>query len=278
MASCCESEQVGTLLAEPLEALAAEINAEHERCERVLKAGLKHAVKVGLLLLEAKDQIPHGDWGAWVEENVQFSRRTAQAYMRVAERLPELEEAQSVAHLSFGDALKLLAKPHVAHNSGESEWYTPGKYIDAARAVMDGVDLDPASSETAQQTVRATTYYTAATDGLAHDWEGSVWLNPPYDAVLVRRYIDKLCASIEAGSVTAAIVLVNNATETAWFQRLARLASAICFPSGRIRFLGPDGEPKRTPLQGQAVLYVGDEPADFRARFEPMGFIVEGSP
>lgn len=34
-------------------------------------------------------------------------------------------------------------------------WYTPASYIEAARAVMDGIDLDPFSSEKANSTIRA---------------------------------------------------------------------------------------------------------------------------
>lgn len=125
---------------------------------------------------------------------------------------------------------------HVSQATGQPEWYTPAEYIEAARQVLGGIDLDPASSETAQDTVQAKNYYTAKEDGLSREWAGRIWLNPPYSADMVGRFVSKLVSHVQAGDVPAALLLVNNATETEWFQGAAECASAVCFPDGRIRF------------------------------------------
>ncbi len=164
------------------------------------------------------------------------------------------------------------SKPHVAHNSGNNEWYTPEEYITAARQVLGRIDLDPATSEIANKVVRADEFYTAQDDGLAQHWTGKVWMNPPYSSDLVGRFAEKLCVHYEDNDVTEAIVLVNNATETGWFQRMAQTASCVCFPRARVKFWKPDGE-TGAPLQGQAILYFGTKKINFIAAFRSFGFV-----
>jgi hypothetical protein len=157
--------------------------------------------------------------------------------------------------------------PHVAHNSGQAEWYTPPEIIEAARVVMGGIDLDPASCATANEVVQALTFFTLEQNGLAQSWAAaSVFLNPPYSAPLCGEFIAKLLAEVQAGRVSQATVLVNNATETSWFVALAGCALAVCFPSSRVKFWHPERE--SSPLQGQAVLYVGPNVAAFVTAFE----------
>jgi ParB family transcriptional regulator, chromosome partitioning protein len=161
--------------------------------------------------------------------------------------------------------------PHVTHNSGEIEWYTPSCYIESARAVMGSIDLDPASCEHANLTVRAANYFSAHENGLIHSWSGKVWMNPPYRSKLMSAFCNKFAEEVRNNNITEGIVLVNNATETRWFQSLIKEASGVVFANKRIRLLSKDGE-RKSPLQGQAFLYFGERPDKFMRIFGKYGW------
>ena len=81
---------------------------------------------------------------------------------KIGEMVDEKDDKEEIALRR--DALRIITKPHITYSSGENEWYTPKIYIDAARAVMGDIDVDPASSEIANKIIRAKIYYTAQDD------------------------------------------------------------------------------------------------------------------
>jgi phage N-6-adenine-methyltransferase len=156
--------------------------------------------------------------------------------------------------------------------TGDNEWHTPAKYIEAALRVLGNIDLDPASCEAAQATVKARQFFTAEDNGLAQQWRGRVWLNPPYSRNLIGEFIAKLVADHQSGNISSAIMLTNNSADTEWFQTAARAATAICFTAGRIHFTGPDAT-YNAPTQGQTFFYFGRDPIKFAAVFNEIGFV-----
>ena len=224
------------------------------------------------------------DVAAKARAEAEASAKAEDDRAKAAERLAKAsDKAAKTADSSAKAADKKAAKAkagntsndkaaHVSHNSGENEWYTPEQYITSARSVMGGIDLDPASSEIANRVVRATQIFTAQDDGLTQEWPvGRIWMNPPYSQPLMGQFADKFASEIQRGS--QGIVLVNNATETAWFQTIAYACAAICFPRSRIRFLDPEGNPG-APLQGQAIIYCGPRADFFAAEFCKYGLVV----
>ncbi|NJM11480.1 MAG: adenine methyltransferase [Synechococcaceae cyanobacterium SM1_2_3] len=166
----------------------------------------------------------------------------------------------------------LLFEPTPAPFTSD-DWYTPPPYLEAARKVMRGIDLDPASHDLAQEAVKAAHYFTLENNGLNQPWHGRVWLNPPYSMPAIQQFIYKLLAEYQDGNVEQAICLVNNATDTSWFHALIDQAVAVCFTKGRIRFYSPirTGE---SPRQGQAFFYFGDDPDRFAETFSAFGAIL----
>lgn len=166
------------------------------------------------------------------------------------------------------------ADNHRAHGTGLDEWFTPGIYVDMAREVMSGIDLDPASHLIAQRRIHAERFYTAEDNGLKQEWVGRVFLNPPYSRNLIALFIEKLAAELKDARCTAAIVLTHAYTDTSWWQRLAGCAPLICFPRGRIRFVNDIGQPCN-PTQGQTFAACGEglDVAKFREVFGTIGTV-----
>lgn len=237
--------------------------------------------------------LPEGDEDAFVEAQAAAGRPIEkQSAREVKKNVDAWKQSKTVSvHVAPADAdprptkvkavveipaeLQPAAKrlPPLANHTGNYEWYTPTQYIDAARHVLGDIDLDPASCDLANQTVKAKEFFAADTDGLEKDWRGRVWLNPPFASGLIERFVDKLVGGVVSGDIPSAICLVHNCTETAWFRRLVEGSSAVVFTDHRINFVASDGTLKPgTSQRGQAFLYFGDEPENFFDAFQQFGY------
>jgi DNA N-6-adenine-methyltransferase (Dam) len=156
-------------------------------------------------------------------------------------------------------------------SSKSAEWYTPPECIAAVREVLGDIDLDPASNEYAQEVVGARRFYDAASDGLAQEWGGRVFLNPPYGRDCPK-FVGKLFAEFEGGRVDAAIALLSGYSyDTQWFRPC--WGCLLCFGDGRLQFYDPLGEPGR-PSTASVFVYLGPHWERFARVFGRFGTVM----
>lgn len=161
--------------------------------------------------------------------------------------------------------------------SDSVEWYTPARYLEAVRNVLGEIDLDPASNPQANATIGAKHYFTKEHNGLALDWYGRVFMNPPYGRTdqgesLAAAFCNKAVTEYEAGNIEACIILVNSLHSQAWQAPLYNYA--ICFVDHRIQFISGDGDKNKNPTFQNIFTYLGKEPEKFSAAFQRFGYVM----
>lgn len=176
----------------------------------------------------------------------------------------------------------------VQHLSSTDRWFTPLWLIEAARDVLGGIDLDPASEPLANERVRASRWLGEGDDALAETWTGRVFLNPPGGAFPEGHpfagrnrplaFWDTLSHHHAMGDVQAAIFVAFKLDFISVGQGCHRpppTAFPICTPRSRIRFDRPDGSPGEAPRSPSAIVYLGPERHRFARRFAEYGAILQ---
>ena len=77
------------------------------------------AIEIGERLLEAKDLVPHGEWGNWLKQNVNYSQSTANNFMRLYKEygndqgslFTTMTNSQTIMNLDVSKALALTVLP-----------------------------------------------------------------------------------------------------------------------------------------------------------------------
>ena len=121
------------------------------------RAGGEAILTIGRCLIEAKEQLPHGEWLPWLNERVEFSERTARNFMRLAR---EWSNRQALADLGAAKALTLLALPpeereqfvaeHNVVDMTSRQLQQAIRERDEARAAAEHAQADAAAAEQAR--------------------------------------------------------------------------------------------------------------------------------
>lgn len=122
-------------------------------------------------------------------------------------------------------------------------WLTPPYIMEA----LGPFDLDPCSPLNRPWDTAAK-HYTVEDDGLSFEWEGRVWMNPPY-GLQAATWLERLAKHGDG------IALIFARTETRmFFDWVWPYASALLFIEGRLYFHHPDGSRAKANSGAPSVL------------------------
>lgn len=140
----------------------------------------------------------------------------------------------------------------MSHESqGKSnEWYTP-KYVFDAMGVH--FDLDVASPVNREFcSVPAEKFITQ--DSLDMEWNGFIWMNPPYGNQKTKfDWINKFL-SVENG-----VALMPDRTSAPWWQYFSQNCDRILFTNKKIKFINEFGEIGESPSNGSTLFSIGEK-------------------
>jgi len=140
-------------------------------------------------------------------------------------QIPRRDLPRPNTRLELGAAVSATLFETAGISNESDEWYTPSWLF---KALGVEFDLDPCSPGAPPSSVTAKRHLTKADNGLAADWHGSVWLNPPFSSK--RMWYERLVAHGNG------IALMPARPETHDLQTYMSAADALLFLKGRVYF------------------------------------------
>lgn len=116
------------------------------------------------------------------------------------------------------------------HFSSKTElWATPIDFFQKWSDSIGGFDLDVCAN---QENAKCSKFFSKEDDGLAQQWIGKCWMNPPYGKE-IGRWMKKAYESSQEGATV--VCLVPSRTDTKWWHDYA-MKGQITFIKGRLKF------------------------------------------
>ncbi len=142
-----------------------------------------------------------------------------------------------------------MSNMSVHFSSATEMWATPQEFFDKYNEKFDFKTDVCASPENAKCTI----FYTEQMDGLAQNWQGCCWMNPPYGRA-IKAWMRKAYESSLNGATV--VCLVPARTDTAWWHDYA-IKGDIEFIRGRLKF---GGHKNSAPFPSAVVVFEGVKP------------------
>lgn len=137
-----------------------------------------------------------------------------------------------------------VSRMAVHFSSQTDEWATPQAFFDVVAREF-AFTLDVCALDSSAKCAR---YFTPDLDGLAHDWKGICWMNPPYGDV-IGDWVRKADEAAAAGAIVVALLPAR--VDTGWWWNHVR-HHEIRFLRGRLKF---GGSPNSAPFPSALVVF-----------------------
>jgi phage N-6-adenine-methyltransferase len=95
-------------------------------------------------------------------------------------------------------------------------------------------NLDPCATK---ENAKCKKFYTKEDNGLEKNWEGRVFMNPPYGRE-IGDWMKKAYESVNGGGAELVVCLIPSRTDTKWWHDYVMQADEIRFVRGRLKFNG----------------------------------------
>lgn len=95
-----------TVPAQSVNTITAEILAISKQTSQIV---VMSAIRIGGLLTQAKELVPTGEWGSYLKDEVNFSHRSANNFMRLFQEWQRNPNSQALANMSYTKAIRLLS-------------------------------------------------------------------------------------------------------------------------------------------------------------------------
>ena len=142
-------------------AVAFEIRTLQSQARGII---LSYAIEIGRRLEEAKAMLPHGEWGAWLKRELNYSQSAAQNFMKVYREYGDSQQSlfggipksQAFGNLTFSKALSLLAIPDEEERArfateNDVEHMTTRELNEALKARNEAQEAATAAQEEAEK-------------------------------------------------------------------------------------------------------------------------------